>query len=45
MAEANDWLERYRQFWEVRYEHLDALLAQIVEQTRTSRVPDPGAAR
>ena len=29
MAEANDWLERYRQFWEGRYEHLDALLDEL----------------
>src|SRR5687767_8609202 len=26
LAEANDWLERYRQFWEERFEQLDGLL-------------------
>jgi len=27
LAEATEWLERYRQFWEGRFQHLDALLA------------------
>jgi DNA-binding transcriptional ArsR family regulator len=26
MAEANDWLEKYREFWEASYQRLDALL-------------------
>jgi DNA-binding transcriptional ArsR family regulator len=26
LAQANDWLEEYRQFWENRFEQLDALL-------------------
>src|SRR5881296_1912221 len=26
LAEANEWLERYRQFWEARFQRLDALL-------------------
>jgi len=26
LAEATKWLERYREFWEARYERLDALL-------------------
>src|SRR5512139_3831234 len=26
LAEANEWLELYRRFWEARYQHLDALL-------------------
>jgi DNA-binding transcriptional ArsR family regulator len=27
LAEATEWLERYREFWEENYERLDALLA------------------
>ena len=27
LAEATEWLERYREFWEGRFQHLDALLA------------------
>jgi hypothetical protein len=26
MAEANAWLEKYREFWEVNYKRLDSLL-------------------
>lgn len=26
---ANEWIERYRQFWEVRYDHLDSLLEEM----------------
>ena len=26
---ANEWIERYRQLWEVRYEHLDSLLEEM----------------
>ena len=29
LAEANEWLERYRQFWEGSFERLDALLEQM----------------
>jgi DNA-binding transcriptional ArsR family regulator len=29
LAEATLWLERYRQFWEARYQQLDALLAAL----------------
>jgi len=29
LAEANEWLERYRQFWEDSYGRLDALLAEM----------------
>src|SRR5215203_2197770 len=28
LEEANAWLEKYREFWEVRYEHLDNLLEE-----------------
>ena len=29
LAEATMWLERYRQFWEARYQQLDALLDEL----------------
>jgi DNA-binding transcriptional ArsR family regulator len=29
LAEATEWLERYRQFWEGNFERLDALLAEM----------------
>ena len=29
LAEATGWLERYRQFWEARFERLDALLVEM----------------
>src|SRR5262249_60270997 len=29
LAEANEWLERYRQFWESRFQRLDALLDEL----------------
>jgi DNA-binding transcriptional ArsR family regulator len=29
LAEASQWLERYRQFWEGRFQQLDALLAEM----------------
>jgi DNA-binding transcriptional ArsR family regulator len=36
LAEANEWLERYRQFWEDSYGRLDTLLAEM-KQTATKR--------
>ena len=29
LAEATEWLERYREFWEGNYERLDALLEEM----------------
>ncbi|HEU4829383.1 MAG TPA: metalloregulator ArsR/SmtB family transcription factor [Gemmatimonadales bacterium] len=29
LAEANEWIEHYRQFWEANYERLDALLREM----------------
>ena len=29
LAEAAVWLENYRQFWEVRFQHLDVLLGEM----------------
>ena len=35
LAEANEWLERYRQYWEASFERLDALLDKL--KTRESK--------
>lgn len=37
LAEANDWLERYRQFWEASFQRLDALLDELKAQERQPR--------
>ncbi|HST78829.1 MAG TPA: transcriptional regulator, partial [Verrucomicrobiae bacterium] len=29
LAEATEWLENYRQFWETRFQQLDALLDEM----------------
>lgn len=39
LAEASDWLERYRQYWEGNYERLDALLEEM--KVRTLNPSDP----
>jgi DNA-binding transcriptional ArsR family regulator len=40
MAAANEWLERYRVFWEGRYQKLDRLLESLVaKEKRPLRVP------
>jgi DNA-binding transcriptional ArsR family regulator len=36
LAEANDWLERYRQLWEANFQRLDALLDEMKAQTKTA---------
>lgn len=33
LAEANEWLEGYRRFWEASYERLDALLDELKATT------------
>ncbi|HWZ81598.1 MAG TPA: metalloregulator ArsR/SmtB family transcription factor [Terriglobales bacterium] len=38
LAQANQWLEAYRQFWDARYQRLDALLDQMqTGQTKSRR--------
>jgi DNA-binding transcriptional ArsR family regulator len=34
LAEANEWLERYRQFWEDSYGRLDVLLAELQQSAK-----------
>jgi DNA-binding transcriptional ArsR family regulator len=36
LAEATEWLERYREFWEGNYERLDALL-EVMKGTKRPR--------
>jgi DNA-binding transcriptional ArsR family regulator len=31
---ANEWIEEYRRFWEFRYDHLDALLEELMVETK-----------
>jgi DNA-binding transcriptional ArsR family regulator len=49
LAEASGWLENYRQFWEGRFQRLDALLGELrtLEEKSGSTQPkvDLGAAR
>jgi DNA-binding transcriptional ArsR family regulator len=37
LAEANDWLERYRQFWEENFLRLDALLDEMKSNQKKRR--------
>jgi DNA-binding transcriptional ArsR family regulator len=37
LAEASQWLERYRQFWERSYQRLDALLEEMKAAEKTRR--------
>jgi DNA-binding transcriptional ArsR family regulator len=37
LAEADDWLERYRRFWEARFQHLDALLEELKAKGKKRR--------
>ena len=34
---ANEWIERYRQLWEVRYDHLDTLLEEMKIEAKGPR--------
>ncbi|HHY50399.1 MAG TPA: winged helix-turn-helix transcriptional regulator [Alphaproteobacteria bacterium] len=40
MREAVDWLERYRRFWEARYEKLDALLEELQPERKADFKPN-----
>jgi DNA-binding transcriptional ArsR family regulator len=37
LAEATEWLERYREFWEARYERLDALLEGLQTEEQAGK--------
>ena len=34
LAEANEWLERYRELWEANFQRLDALLEELKNEER-----------
>jgi DNA-binding transcriptional ArsR family regulator len=40
LAEANEWLERYREFWEANFRSLDSLLDEL--KTRSPSPPPEG---
>ena len=35
LAEANEWLERYREFWEANFRNLDSLLVELKNRKKT----------
>ena len=37
LAEATDWLEKYRKFWESSFQRLDALLAELQPKKKRPR--------
>lgn len=37
LAEANQWLERYREFWEANFQRLDALLEELKTREKKSK--------
>jgi DNA-binding transcriptional ArsR family regulator len=37
LADATQWLERYREFWEGNYQRLDALLEELKTKQKTRR--------
>ncbi|HEX9383699.1 MAG TPA: metalloregulator ArsR/SmtB family transcription factor [Gemmatimonadaceae bacterium] len=37
LAQATEWLERYREFWEGNYQRLDALLAELKTRQKKRR--------
>ena len=39
LAEANAWLEHYREFWEANYQRLDAVLAEMKEMGAERKSP------
>jgi DNA-binding transcriptional ArsR family regulator len=41
LAVATEWLEGYRQFWEGRFQHLDALLDELKTGMKTKKKPEP----
>lgn len=38
LAEASEWLEGYRQFWESRFQRLDALLGELKAKEKKTRM-------
>lgn len=40
LKEAADWVERYRQFWDVNLDRLDAHLQRVMQDSNTSSQPN-----
>jgi len=38
LAEADAWLERYREFWEARFERLDAVLEELMAEEKQAAI-------
>jgi DNA-binding transcriptional ArsR family regulator len=45
LGEANEWLERYRQYWEGNYQDLDALLEEMKSMQKKRRRPARGSTK
>jgi DNA-binding transcriptional ArsR family regulator len=45
LAEANEWLERYRQFWEESYGRLDELLAEMKQAATKTSTTKPATSK
>ena len=45
LAEATEWLEGYRQFWEASFQRLDDLLEEMKAQERNVEAPNPKGER
>jgi len=45
LAQATAWLERYREFWEERFQHLDALLTEMQRKEMQPRTKKPNRTR
>lgn len=41
LAEASEWLERYRQFWEANFQRLDTLLGELKADPGRQRPAEP----
>jgi DNA-binding transcriptional ArsR family regulator len=41
LAEANEWLERYRRYWEGNYDRLDAVLGELKTMQQHKPKPSP----
>ena len=40
LADANEWLERYRDLWETRFQHLDAVLEELKTREQKHKRPN-----
>jgi DNA-binding transcriptional ArsR family regulator len=45
LRQATDWLARYRQYWEQRYEELDSLLETLKQERADPSAPDQATER